>query len=70
MVSKMGQGSKLEASVLEALNSGKKVVLPRKSPAGCRLRALCALWNFALDEDFPDAERVDIATEMIRTLPS
>jgi hypothetical protein len=63
--------SKAQDSVLVAINSPvrAKINLPSKSRVSCRLRALCALWNFAVDEGFGDTERVDIAIELVRTLP-
>jgi len=59
---------KAQVVILDALNSGGKVTLPDSLPVKSRLRALCTLWNFAIDQGFADIEKVDIATELLRTL--
>lgn len=54
--------------ILEAINSGKKVNIHENRLVEGKLRILCALWNFAVDQGFADSEKVDIATELLRTL--
>jgi hypothetical protein len=56
-------------SILKGINSGKKIVLPKDSEASPELHVLSLLWNLALDEG-DNVERVDIATQLVRKLPS
>jgi len=59
---------KVQTVVLDAINSGRKINISDKTTVKCRLRTLCTLWNFAIDQGFADIEKVDIATELLRTL--